>query len=343
MMSESSNVNTITPTIENVIRNTLTGGAQKNALDYVAFLAASGIERLPCEGAWCYADGSVLYFDGGASIPGPWTIWPDCPTADVDGFTADDDLKEFAWSYANTCGSCGCGAQPGLRKTLFGREFDHICTATLMITDPDAATLSSIKKLALMNKRVKERRIHPVEKTIQAIIYKGCTIEIVERPDVLWVGCVDYACGNQGESDIGAPLKRYREELIDIPKRELINPDWSASLSINYKRGDKPCGIMFAQETYTDRQDERYDLFTQPGGLWMRIRNDSTAASRLLGKDKAEPYEYFAEAGILQKAAEENGYIQNPDVYVEVEYHCHAEYATPYHTNYAYIPIKKKA
>lgn len=340
-MLENSSDSTKNTTIEHVIRNTLNGDAQKNALDYVAFLAANGIERLPFEDAWCYADGSVLYIDGGASIPGPWTIWADCPTADSNGL-ADEDIKKFAWSYANTCGNCGCGAQPGLRKTLFGRDFDNICTATLMFTDPDTATLSSIKKLALTNKRVKERRIHPIEKTIQAIIYKGCTVEVVERPDVLWVGCVDYACGNNGESDIGATLKRYREELIDVPKRDLINPDWSASLSINYKRDDSPCGIMFAQETYTDKQDEGYDLFTQPGGLWMRIRNDSTAAARLLGKDKAEPYEYFAEAEILQKAAEENGYVQNPDVPVEIEYHCHAEYARPPHTNYAYIPIKKK-
>lgn len=247
-MSENGNENAKKTTIEHVIRKTLTGDAQKNALDYVAFLAANGIKRLPFENGWCYADGSVLYFDGGAKIPGPWTIW----AIDVAVFAVDDALKAFAWSYAN---NCGCGAQPGLRKTLFGREFDHICTATLMFTNPDAATLSSIKKLALMNKRVKERRIHPVEKTIQSIIYQGCAIEVVERSDVLWVGCVDYACDNQGESDIGATLRRYREDLIDIPKRELINPDWSASLSINYRRGDKPRGIMFAQETYVGAQD----------------------------------------------------------------------------------------
>ena len=95
---------------------------------------------------------------------------------------------------------------------------------------------------------------------------------------------------------------------------------------------------MFAQETYAPNQDERYDLFTQPGGLWLRIRNDSKAAA-LLGKQSAQPYEYFAEARVLQSAAEENGYMQNPDVHVQVEYHCHAEYGTGQHTNYAYIPI----
>lgn len=178
---------------------------------------------------------------------------------------------------------------------------------------------------------------HPIEKLVQTVFYEGVAFEVVERPDVVWVGCVDYADNNRDESNIDATLKRYREALIDVPKRELIHPDWGAALSINYTCGDKPCGIMFAQETYSDKQDPRYDLFTQPGGLWLRIRNDANAAA-LLGKASAAPYEYFA-GQVLQNAAKENGYRQNPDVHVQVEYHCHAEYATPPHTNYAYIPI----
>ena len=180
--------------------------------------------------------------------------------------------------------------------------------------------------------------IHPLERLVTTLRYLDVEFEVVERPDVLWVGCADYADCNHGEPDIPATLKRYREELIDIVKNELVNPDWSASLSINYDCSDKPCGIMFAQETSSNRQDERYDLFTQPGGLWLRLLNDYNAAA-LLGKENAEPYEYFADAQILQKAAEANGYIQNPEIHVQVEYHCHAEYATPPHKNYAYIPI----
>lgn len=328
--------------IESAIREKLTGDAQINALNYVAFLEENCIDRLLFEDAWCYADGSVLYIDGGDSVPGPWTIWADCPPSDIAHFPADEHLKEFAWKYANTCGQCGCGAQPGLRKILFGKSFENICTATLMFTDPDSADLESIKKLALMNRWNKEHYRHPIEKAVASFICQGCCVELVERPDVHWVGCVDYARNNRDESDIQATLKRYREELIDVPKLGLINPDWSASISINYKRDDKPCGIMFAQETNTGKQDERYEVFTQPGGLWLRIRNDTTASSRLLGKERAAPYEYFAEAAILKKAAEENGYMQNHDIPVEIEYHCHAEYGNPPHTNYAYIAVVKK-
>jgi len=188
---------------------------------------------------------------------------------------------------------------------------------------------------------------HPAERLVETIAYKGVEFEVVERPDMLWVGCVDYAKNNTGESDIQSTLKRFQGLVKDIAAetdtRELMCPDWSAALSINYSCSDKPCGIMFANETRSAKQDERFDVFTQLGGLWLRVRNDNTAASALLGKENAASYEYFTgEQAPLQCAARENGYMQNPDVHVQVEYHCHAEYATPPHTNYAYIPIKKK-
>ena len=175
-----------------------------------------------------------------------------------------------------------------------------------------------------------------VEKLAQTITYKEIEFEIIERPDVIWVGCVDYAPNNSDESDMGKTLKRYREELIEIPKQDLINPGWSASVSINYSCDDKPCGIMFAQETYSDKQDERYDLITQPGGLWLRVKGSEENDTALLGRQNYGLWEYF---DILRDAAKENGYMQNPEIHIVVEYHCHAEYNNPPHTNYAYIPI----
>lgn len=180
---------------------------------------------------------------------------------------------------------------------------------------------------------------HPIEKRVETLSYRGVALEVVERPDVLWVGCAKYADNNREEPNMDATLKRYREELIGVPKRNLIHPDWSAALLINYERADRPCGILLAQETYTPDQDARYDLFTQPGGLWLRLRNDKKAAA-LLGRESADPYAYIA-GGILRNVAKENGYAQNPCVPVQVAYHCHAEYKTPPHTNYAYIPVEK--
>jgi hypothetical protein len=195
------------------------------------------------------------------------------------------------------------------------------------------------------------RLIHPVEKLIHTIIYKGVDFEVVERPDVFWVGSVDYAKNNADESDIDATLKRFQSLSESAPKNEIMNSGWSAALSINYSSNGKPKGIMFANESYTDKQDERYDILTQPGGLWLRVRNDENAAAQFFGYEKSKPfnpweygpYKYFAgDDAPLQSAAIENGYEQNPDVHLQIEYHCHDEYSTPPHTNYAYIPIRKK-
>lgn len=177
---------------------------------------------------------------------------------------------------------------------------------------------------------------HPVEKLIKTVVYMNVEFHVIERPDVLWVGCVDYADNNADESDIGETLKRFQGLVGSIPIREKINPDWSASLSINYARKDRPCGIMFANESYTDEQDERFDVFKQPGGLWLRVRGNDRNAKALLGKEQADLYEFFE---ALRNAARGNGYRQNPNINVEVEYHCHAEYGNPSHTCYAYIPI----
>jgi len=194
---------------------------------------------------------------------------------------------------------------------------------------------------------------HPAEKLVEVITHKGVEFEVVERPDVIWVGCVDYAANNTDESDIDGTLKRFQSlvQEVDGGTRELMCPDWSAALSINYTRNDRPRGIMFGNESYSDKQDERFDLFTQPGGLWLRVRNDERAAAAFFGFDSTEafnpwkygPYMYFAGADApLQSAAKENGYVQNPDVHVQIEYHCSAEYGSPPHTNYAYIPIVRK-
>jgi len=171
-----------------------------------------------------------------------------------------------------------------------------------------------------------------IEKLVEIITYKGVEFEIVERLDVLWVGCVDYASNNTDESDIAATLKRFQELVgLSVSENERINPDYSAALSINYNI-DKPCGVMFAFESYSDKQDERWDLFTQPGGLWLRVAVSEETDSALLGRQNYGLFEYF---GVLSAAARENGYRQNPDINIEIEYNCHAGTGP----NYAYIPI----
>lgn len=174
---------------------------------------------------------------------------------------------------------------------------------------------------------------NPIEKLVQTIIFKGVKFEMIERPEVIWVGCVDYADNNTDESDIGATLKRYREELINVSKQELINPDCSAALSFHYNCTDKPCGIMFAQETYSDKQDERYDLYKMPASLFVRMQQ-STEAEKLLGREIQGVWELF---GIIkEQMMPEYGYKFN-DAVPEIEY-----YNNKNGTGYAYVPIVKE-
>jgi hypothetical protein len=150
--------------IEDKINNTLDGDAQKNALDFTAFLRANDItpELHESGDGWSieYTGESIgfIIVNGVEQIPGPWTIWfNSCEFGDG---PVDNDVKEAAWAHASICGNfssggkdCGCGDQPGFRRTIFGRVFENRCHSPLMFTNPDAKTLESVKKLMLMLKQ----------------------------------------------------------------------------------------------------------------------------------------------------------------------------------------------
>lgn len=180
---------------------------------------------------------------------------------------------------------------------------------------------------------------HPLEKTVDSFVCQGVSYDVVERPDVLWVGCLDYAPDNSGESDSDATLSRFRD-LLSVEKREPVNPAWSAAIWVNYGSADKPCGLMFAQETYSDRQDGRYEILKQPAGLWLKLRRDRKTSLALFGGESIDAWDYFA-CGKMTEAALANGYVPNPDVPMMIGYNCHEEYATPPYTCFAYLPVSK--
>ena len=158
--------------IEDRINELLTGDTQKNALDFVSYLRANEITSRglgECE-VFHYQNKPVcvVFVNGAEHVPGPWTVWhsgydpkyspaeiPDGEDGDKVGLidcSADEQLKKVAWEHINTCGSCGCGRQPGRRTSVFGKDFDNVCTSTLAFTDPDAETLEYVKTLAELMK-----------------------------------------------------------------------------------------------------------------------------------------------------------------------------------------------
>ena len=163
---------------EDTINELLTDEAKKNALDFVAYLRANEIAPQGSSGCEVFSFQNkpvcVVFVNGAEEIPGPWTIWhsgydpkyspneiPDGEDADKIGLTdisVDEQLKRIAWDHVNICGRCGCGRQPGRHTTIFGKEFDNVCTSTLAFTNPDVETLQYVKKLTeVMKKGIKNK------------------------------------------------------------------------------------------------------------------------------------------------------------------------------------------
>ncbi|MCL2376987.1 MAG: hypothetical protein FWC76_06265 [Defluviitaleaceae bacterium] len=145
--------------IKDVIGNVLSGDAQKRALDFVTYLELNDMPPNCVHGdLWMagYNDNCVCYIhiDGAAQNPGPWTIWPDGSYAsEPEGFAIDEHTKQLALAHVNICGSCGEACSPGTRKTVFGKDFDNVCGATMAFNNPDDEALNCVKKLMEMRKR----------------------------------------------------------------------------------------------------------------------------------------------------------------------------------------------
>lgn len=143
-----------TPTFEDVIHEKLTGKAQQNALDYVAFVKSIGIQG-----------DSVFWVPGGYLCnihKVDHTGWHismehiDSPLCrpEYQDFPIDEEVKEFAWAHVSTCEGCGCGFNPGRRPMLFGKEFHHTCFGLMNFSSPDGEELELLKKLTVVWKLV---------------------------------------------------------------------------------------------------------------------------------------------------------------------------------------------
>ena len=156
-------------TIEDAIGEILKGDAQKNALDLAGHIRAG-------EGAGDFSIGKLNEEDHSfwvakkkgenvccvlmnGSNPESFTVWV-CGD-DIGGragAAVDGQTKEAAWANVFfPCGSCGSGCSPeSRRKTVFGKNFDDVCTAELGVAmqfeNPDGDTLDFVKKIVDVRK-----------------------------------------------------------------------------------------------------------------------------------------------------------------------------------------------
>jgi len=151
--------------IENFITEFLATDAQKNALEFVAYLRASEMQFERGTGYWesklywiiKYKDEIVCFILIGSEEkpgPDPWTIWSDDSGSNCFAdFPLDEQMKEVAWKNVDICGNCGgCDKPGGSRKTIFGKEINNVCRTTMRFIDPDAETLECMKKMVEIRK-----------------------------------------------------------------------------------------------------------------------------------------------------------------------------------------------
>ena len=146
--------------IEYFINKILIGDAQKNALEFVAYLKVNEMLFERGGGYWedkfywyvKYANETVCFvLIGSEEKPkeksDSWSIWSDDSDSNGFGdFPLDEQTKEIAWKHVDFCGHCG-SCSGGTSKMIFGREFNNVCRTTMRFNTPDVETVEGMKKI----------------------------------------------------------------------------------------------------------------------------------------------------------------------------------------------------
>ena len=144
--------------IEDAIKQHLTGEAQKNALDFTAHLRAKDAVINDSDNYFWHPKykGTELCIinievgETGSSLdtfinswPSAWENQPGAAEPSI-----DDRVKEILWANVRPCEpDCNCRQSPGIRKVIFGKEFNNLCRSFLGIYNPDADTVDCMKKI----------------------------------------------------------------------------------------------------------------------------------------------------------------------------------------------------
>lgn len=161
-------------TLESCISEFLTADAQKPALDFAAYLKEQKMQVEKGTGYWedkryfiiKFMDKYVCFIlvNGYGTAKHPdepegWYIWSDeSDTSDLQWYNcaiSDERIKEVAFQNIDFCGNCSpesscCG---GMCKSIFGKEFNHVCLTTFRFDNPDAEAAECAKKLIELRKK----------------------------------------------------------------------------------------------------------------------------------------------------------------------------------------------
>ncbi|MCL2701542.1 MAG: hypothetical protein FWE88_07595 [Phycisphaerae bacterium] len=150
--------------IEDVANDVLKDDAQRNALEFIAYLRANEVTLNDSDnGFWdatykgeglCVIN--IATYDDHSSfdtfikdLPNAWKMCSDGKKSDeCSAFFADERTKEIIWAnirpHDPTChGAC----RPGSRRIILGKVFENLCSSALGIYGPDAETVNCMKKI----------------------------------------------------------------------------------------------------------------------------------------------------------------------------------------------------
>jgi len=136
-------------TVESNLKENLNGDVLTSALDFATFMKNMGMTA--DDGArFCYKDELMcIIISYKNDTSGGWCIC-DCPFHEHDGFTIDENVKNFAQANIQKCRGdvCGCDhKERGATKMIFGKEYDNLCSSEIVFNNPDTEALKKIKIL----------------------------------------------------------------------------------------------------------------------------------------------------------------------------------------------------
>jgi len=139
-------------TIEEKLKNSLSGDNLDNSLDFIAHMTKIGMTpKMEHHPTFYYMDEWICLFD---AVDNNFMIcsWPgNLDVTENEKFPVDENLKEFAQGFVKkcfNCGGCGDSDSPGpMVKNIFGQEHDNVCCNIFHFWNPDEKQLENGKIL----------------------------------------------------------------------------------------------------------------------------------------------------------------------------------------------------
>ena len=142
-MSETVNKN-MRFNIESTFEKNLSGDRLKNAQDLFAFLKTNDIMPEKIDGdCWNYRNNGMFVIHAYGDDDNNWFMYGNISTWGK--YPIAEELKAFIWANIRVCnGQCGCPNWPrGGNQTVFGKEFESVCSSVFFFQNPDANTLKN--------------------------------------------------------------------------------------------------------------------------------------------------------------------------------------------------------